>query len=112
MHAWSPFALAIFAIFACAAVSCGAEDMDPQPGGIDEAAILARVSAYQTSGFIKINREPRTSQHMGQNVNFFAAGNIADQFRAIDPDDSTATATPFPSGTVIIKEQLDGSGDV
>lgn len=96
-------------LFAC--VACGGEDTT-DPTIVDEAAILTRVAAFRTEGFTRVTTDPAVSQHMGQSVHVWVDDGALAAYRAIDPEDASASSDPFDEGTILVKEQLDNAGEV
>jgi len=81
-------------------------DGDGDPGGVDEAAIIAAAQNYED--WVLINTQPfQSAGHDGGNavVNIWVPADVADQYKAIDPD--APQATTFAEGTIIVKEHVD-----
>jgi len=94
------------------ALGAGACSNDTSEGGLDEAAITARLSDFETSGeFMLINAAPMESQHATERVNIWVSAEGVDTYLGVDPDDSSDTVDGFPMGTMIVKDMLDASGN-
>lgn len=77
---------------------------------VDEAAVLAEIAGYRDN-FVLINAAPFMSQHGPAMVNVYVNAANADQYRTIDPADHAGTATTFPEGTLVVKENIDEMGN-
>ena len=82
------------------------------PIGGDEDALVASAQGYADGDFTKVNAAPIPgSQHAGEHVNVWVSNDALETYLSINPDDDTSTAS-FASGTMLVKEQLTGDGEL
>lgn len=76
--------------------------------GVDEAAVLAQASDF--TNLSQVSDVPTPSQHaLADTVTFYAADDIFELYRTVDPE--APVAVTFPEGALLVKENYDANGD-
>lgn len=105
------------AAFSAIAVGCGGSDTGAGGAGgsgapTEEMSVVSAFGQFQKVGFTRITKDPVPSQHaLSPKVVVWVNDAAAAAYRAIDPANLTATAGPFPVGTIIIKQGIGADGN-
>lgn len=80
--------------------------------GFGEDDVVEAFATFSTEGFTRITDGTLPTQHqIADSVAIWVRDAAVPQYLEIDPTDPEDTTTPFPEGTIIVKQNYDEAGD-
>jgi hypothetical protein len=110
--------LTFSSLFCCALAmgACATGTGDTDAGGGDpfeqaEQDVIDAVATYDTAGFTKINTDIIETVHgASTHANVWVTNAHADLYKELDPTDPNDARGAFPSGMIVVKEQVNADG--